>query len=155
MIFPLIYFWQRSSFQWGRQSSKYGHGHPAPLNQINFLINVINDMIYVMDLLHLGECDKVPDFCRGKGLCLNTHNPRLTHCQCERGSFGRHCEFNGTNSWTVIFLEWMVMSIMYKFCLHGRWIHVYIVWHEGVKNFVVPWKSLNKASRYCIYNFTL
>lgn len=62
-------------------------------------------MIYVMDLLHLGECDKVPDFCRGKGLCLNTHNPRLTHCQCERGSFGRHCEFNGTNSWTVIILQ--------------------------------------------------
>ncbi|XP_034330888.2 uncharacterized protein [Magallana gigas] len=41
-----------------------------------------------------GECDRVPDFCGGKGLCLNTHNPRLTHCQCERGSFGRHCEFN-------------------------------------------------------------
>lgn len=133
-------------------------------------------MIYVMDLLHLGECDKVPDFCRGKGLCLNTHNPRLTHCQCERGSFGRHCEFNGTNSWTVIILQrnqttfnkisvqklWIffrmggyVYYVLYMFCLHGRWIHVYIVWYEGVKNFVVPWKSLNKASRYCIYNFTL
>lgn len=105
MIFPPISFCQRSSFQWSRQSRKYGHSHPAPLNQINFLINVINDMIYVMDLLHLGECDKVPDFCRGKGLCLNTHNPRLTHCQCERGSFGRHCEFNGTNSWTLIILQ--------------------------------------------------
>lgn len=97
-----------------------------------------------MDLLHLGECDKVPDFCRGKGLCLNTHNPRLTHCQCERGSFGRHCEFNGTNSWTLIilqsnqttfnkisvrklwifFLGWAVMSISIgSVCMVGEYMY--------------------------------